>query len=44
MDQLGVECLIRHLDQGAKPVPESSEFYVRHFRMGNEPPSTPPGS
>ena len=43
MDQLGVECLIRHLDQGAKPVPESIEFFVRNFRMGTESPATPRG-
>ena len=36
MDQLGVECLIRHLDQGAKPVPETIEFFARHFRIRTE--------
>lgn len=41
MDQLGVECLIRHLDQAAKPVPESIEFFVRHLLKEKVPTPAP---
>ena len=31
MDKLGIECIVRHLDEGAKPGPEATEFFERHL-------------
>ena len=36
MDKLGLECTIRHPDEGARPGPETIEFFARHLRP-NEP-------
>ncbi|MBI3881631.1 MAG: alpha/beta hydrolase [Verrucomicrobia bacterium] len=33
MDKLGVECTIRHSDEGANQTTESVEFFVKHFGM-----------
>lgn len=40
MDKLGVECIIRHLDEGAKPGPESIEFFTRHLLKEKLPATT----
>ena len=37
MDKLGLECIVRHLDEGAKPGPESIEFFGRHLFKGKTP-------
>ena len=31
MDKLGIECIVRHLDEGAKPGPETIEFFAHHL-------------
>ncbi|MEI8315930.1 MAG: alpha/beta hydrolase [Verrucomicrobiota bacterium] len=40
MDKLGVECIVRHLDEGAKPEQESLEFFVRHLLKEPVPATT----
>ena len=37
MDKLGIECIVRHLDEGAKPGPETIEFFARHLLMEKLP-------
>jgi acetyl esterase/lipase len=32
MDQLGIECTVRHLDEGGKPDAEAVAFFVKHLR------------
>jgi acetyl esterase/lipase len=32
MDQLGIECTVRHLDEGGKPDEEVIAFFVKHLR------------
>jgi len=34
MDKLGLKCSVRHLDEGAKPGPETIEFFSRHLLTG----------
>lgn len=34
MDKLGIECIVRHRDEGANPDKEAVEFFVRHLRAG----------
>jgi len=31
MDKLGIECIIRHMDEGAKPGQETIAFFARHL-------------
>jgi acetyl esterase len=32
MDKLGIECVVRHQDEGANPVKETVEFLAKHLR------------
>ncbi len=32
MDKLGIECIVRHRDEGARPDIEMVEFFVKHLR------------
>ncbi len=34
MDKLGIECTIRHQDEGANAAKEETEFFVKHFGLG----------
>ena len=40
MDKLGLECSVRHLDEGAKPGPESIAFFAWHL-LQEPPPAAP---
>jgi acetyl esterase/lipase len=33
MDRLGIECIVRHRDEGAEPNREMVEFFARHFGL-----------
>lgn len=37
MDPLGIECTIRHQDDGSRPDAESVEFFIRHFGLNKSP-------
>jgi acetyl esterase len=32
MDKLGIECVVRHADEGARPDPEMVEFFAKHLQ------------
>jgi acetyl esterase/lipase len=32
MDKLGIECTVRHQDEGANPLKETVEFFVKHLK------------
>jgi hypothetical protein len=32
MDKLGIECTVRHQDEGANPLKETVEFFVKHLQ------------
>jgi acetyl esterase/lipase len=32
MDKLGIECVVRHQDEGANPLRETVEFFVKHLK------------
>ena len=32
MDKLGIECTVRHRDEGARPDPEMVEFFAKHLK------------
>lgn len=34
MDALGIECAVRHRDEGAEQDPEIAAFFLRHLRVG----------
>jgi acetyl esterase len=35
MDRLGIECIVRHRDEGADPTAEMVAFFARHFGLRN---------
>jgi acetyl esterase/lipase len=35
MDKVGIECVVRHQDEGANPTRETVEFFVKHLRARN---------
>ena len=37
MDALKIECVVRHKDEVADPVPEMVEFFKKHFRIEKGP-------
>lgn len=37
MDALGIECVVRHRDEGAKPDEESADFLLKHLRRRRVP-------
>ena len=32
MDKLGIECIVRHRDEGARPDAEMVEFFAKHLK------------
>jgi hypothetical protein len=32
MDKLGIECVVRHRDEGARPDAEMVEFFAKHLK------------